>query len=83
MQIFRWQEYKNNAWLQKKCGEHMYSPNMVICKPCHIDTLMYSEKECVGCRKHVIRRYMVKFDPHKHSHLLLGAEHITPGDGDI
>ena len=56
---------------------------MIICKPCHIDTLMYSEKECVGCRKHVIHRYMVKFDPHKHSHLLLDAEHMTPGDGDI
>ena len=61
----------------------MYSPNMVICKPCHIHALMYSEKECVGCRKDVIRINMVKFDPHKHSCMLSGAKHITHSDGDI
>ena len=44
---------------------------------------MYSEKERVKCRKDVIHRNMVKFDPHKHSYMLSGAEDITHSDGDI
>ena len=60
MKIFEKEEYGKNTLLDRKVNQNS------ICKACHSSLLMYCEKECIGCKRQIVHRSMVKYDSYKH-----------------